>query len=120
MFADVVGRLTSKTLDQWILLDTLHRMVLNMADTTRDVRMREQLARDAEAARADRTYQAPPAYSVPNQPNVWLLEFQLRKSVRIIAGSILHEAMHVAGAPADYLAEIALEAIHNAAGLPRR
>jgi nucleoside-diphosphate-sugar epimerase len=36
-----------------------------------------------------------------------------------LADTILHEAAHAAGAPADQLAEIALEAIHNA-GYPRR
>jgi hypothetical protein len=119
VFASVISQLTGKTLGPDALLEALDKMVLHMADSTRDPRIRVELERDSEALRMDRTYQRPPAYSVPNQPNIWLLEFQLRKSVRVIAGSVLHEAMHVAGAPSHLLAEFALDAIHKAAGLPR-
>src|SRR5262245_10001032 len=120
VFASVVSRLTGKTLGPDAYLDTLDRLILNMADTARDPRIVAELARDAEALKMDRSYQRPPAYSVPNQPNVWILEFQLAQPARVIAGSILHEATHVAGAPADFLSEVAIDAIHHAAGLPRQ
>ena len=118
-FARVIGVLTGKRVGPELYLDTLDRLVLHLADTTRHPTIRKALQRDEEGVRIDPSYQPPPAYSIPNGPNVWIKEFQLRQSSRVLAGTILHEAAHAAGAPADQLAEIAIEVIHNA-GYPRR
>ena len=85
-----------------------------MAETAHDPRAVRQLAGDREAARLDPTYQQPPAFSIVGGRDVWIREAQLQRPATALAGTFLHEAAHLAGARADMIAEVAIEAIHNA------
>ena len=119
VFARTVSKLSGKELGSDACLDALDKMVINLAETAHDKRIREQLTADAEAIKVDPLYQSPPAMSIPNGTGVWIRQWQLKRDETVIAGTLIHESAHLAGAPADALAEFALEAIHNA-GYPRR
>jgi hypothetical protein len=55
-----------------------------------------------------------------NGNNIWLRDSLLEKGdADAIAIAIMHEAAHLATAPGDLLAEMALERIHQEAGLSR-
>lgn len=120
VFRTTVSKLIGKELTKDAYLDALDKMVINLADTSANPKVRKFLIDEAEAIKKDRTYQLIPAITVPvGGRNVYFREFQLKKAPIVIAGSLMHEATHVAGAPANDLAEIALEAIHNI-GYPRK
>ena len=114
LFARTVSGLTGTRLGDDAYLAALDKAVVHLAETSRNQRIREELRRDAEAVARDPRYSPPPAFSIVGGRDVWLREAQLRKGPKAIAGSLLHEAAHLAGAPANPLAEVALEALHNA------
>ncbi len=114
VFRKTVSTLSGKELPRDVYFRSLEKMVIHYAETSKDARLLEALRKDEEARKSDSNYKLPPAYSTINGEDVWLREFQLQKKPKAIAGSIMHEAAHLAGAPTDLLAEIALESIHNA------
>lgn len=94
-------------------------MTMNLAETSRDSRIIAELREDAEARRQDPLYQSAPAFSFRDGSEMWFREFRFAQSERAIAADIVHEGAHLVGAPGDMLAELAIDAIHNAAGLRR-
>ena len=119
VFRKTVSVLSSKDLPPFVYLDSLDSMVIHLAETSKDSRAQLELQDDAEARKKDPKYQSPAAFSIINGKDVWLREFLLQKDPKAIAGSLVHEAAHLAGAPGNPLAEMAIDTIHNAAGLPR-
>ncbi len=97
----------------------LNKMIINYAETTKNPKIATVFKQDVASIKQDPTYQRPPAYSIVGGENIWICEWQLAKGSRAIAGSILHEAVHLAGVPGDFIAEMAIDVIHQAAGIPR-
>ena len=119
LFSRVISTLTGREVGPEAYTEALDRIVVQLAETTKDPRIVEFMRHDIESVRIDPTYQPAPAFSVPTQPNVWIKESQLQRDARVIAGTLMHESAHVAGAPAHLPAEYLIEALHNA-GYPRR
>ena len=120
VFRKTISKLIGKDLPRDVYLDTLDRIIIHLAETSSDTQVKKFLIGEEEAIKKNSTYQMAPAFTIPvGGRNVYLREFQLRKDSKVIAGSLIHEAAHVAGAPANFLAEIALEAIHKI-GYPRK
>jgi hypothetical protein len=94
-------------------------MTINHADTAKDPRIIQELAKDSKALTTDPNYKSAPALSFRDGRVIWFRTFNLAKGARAIAASIIHEGSHLVGAPTDFLAEMALDAIHNASNLPR-
>jgi hypothetical protein len=114
-----VSKLSGQTLTTWAYIEALDKMVVNLADTSTNPKIKKELAEDADALRRDKNYKSPGALSIVNGKDVWLRDFQLAKGQKAIVGALIHEAAHLVGAPTNYLAEIALDKIHNAAGYSR-
>lgn len=120
VFRRTISKLIEKNLPREAYLNALDKMTIHFAETSTDARVKKFLVDEKEAIRKDRTYQLIPAFTIPvGGRNVYLRDFQFQKDPVVIAGSLMHEASHVAGAPANDLAEIALEAIHII-GYPRK
>lgn len=118
-FRDTVSKLRGQAASEDIYASALNKMVINRAETTKNSRIAAELKEDMAAMKKDRTYQQAPAYSVVGGTDIWICEWQLAKGDRAIAGSIIHEAAHLAGARNDLFAEMAIDRIHQAAGIPR-
>jgi hypothetical protein len=59
-------------------------------------------------------------FSEVNGHDIWLRKNLLKTGgPEAIASAIMHEAAHLAGAPGELLAEIAIERLHQASGYPR-
>jgi hypothetical protein len=119
IFTDTVSKLSGQSLTAWAYIEALDKMVINLAETSRNPKIKKELADDAEAHRRDSNYKSPGALSLVNGKDVWLREFLLRQGQKAIVGALIHEAAHLVGAPTNPLAEIALDRIHNAAGYGR-
>src|SRR5262249_53325995 len=104
VFARTVGLLAGRALASDACLEALDKAILNLADTAEDPRARGELDREREAIRIDPAYQPPPAFSIVGGASVWIKERQLRRPSTVLAGTLLHEAAHLAGAPANMLA----------------
>jgi hypothetical protein len=118
-FRDTVSKLVGKDLEPLLYLNALDKMVIHWAEGSKNNDIRKNLEDEAKASKQDPSFQFSPAFSIVNGRDIWLREFQLQKGVRAVVGSLIHEAAHLAGAPNNPLAEIALDRIHNAAGYPR-
>ena len=118
-FRNVVSKLTGTTLSNDTYALALNRMVINLADTSRDPRVARGIADEAIDIRAHAVSGPAPAMSFRKEPNIWIRSFAFKKGVRQLTSCIVHEAAHVAGAPGDSVAEYALDVIHRAAKLPR-
>lgn len=118
-FRRVVSTLSGVQHPTTIYAETLSRMVINLADTTTEPRVKKGILDETRDIGAGGLSGAAPSYSFRNEPNMWIRESALRKGMVQITSCIFHEAAHVAGARGDILAEIALEVLHNAAGIPR-
>jgi len=119
VFRNTVAKLSNRNLTSEIYSTALNKMVINHAETSKDRRIIQELKSDAEAKKKDPLYQSAPALSFKDATNIWIRDFSLAKGQRVIAANIIHEAVHLVGAPGDPIAEIAIDAIHNEAGLPR-
>jgi hypothetical protein len=119
VFNRTVGAFTGKSLGPDACRDALDAMILHLAETATDPRAVRELEQDRASAAHDPLYQAPPAFSIVSGRDVWIVEAQLSRPASVLAGTLLHESAHLAGAPSHVLAEIALEAIHRAS-YPRR
>jgi len=102
-------------------LVALEGMVIHLADSSTHARAIKANQDDAIAAKQDKRFQAPGAFSIVGGRDVWLRESLLkRNSERLVAGALMHEAAHLAGAPGDLLAEMGLEQLGNVSGYVRR
>jgi len=118
-FRDVVSTLSGTPKPISVYAETLNRSVIHLLDTTRDVRVRRGLADERQDVRDRAVSGVAPSYSFRLEPNIWIRRSAFDKGTRQLTSCILHEAAHVAGARGDLIAEIALDKLHNAAGLPR-
>jgi hypothetical protein len=118
-FRDTVAKLRGKSASEDIYATALNKMIINSADTAKNPRIMTELKADKAAVQKDRSYQQPPAYSLVDGTDIWICEWQLAKGDRAVAASIIHEATHLAGAPNNPIAEMAIDRIHQAAGIPR-
>ena len=114
VFNRTVAAFTGKSLGPDACRDALDAMILHLAETATDPRAVHELEQDRAAAARDPLYQTPPAFSIVSGRDVWIRESQLSRLATVLAGTLLHESAHLAGAPSHVLAEIALEAIHRA------
>jgi hypothetical protein len=119
IFRNTVSTLSGKNLTNDVYAETLNRMIINLADTSRDLRVQRGIAEDAADVRTHAVSGPTPSASFRGEPNVWIRSFALALGVRQITSCIIHEAAHVAGARGDAVAEYALDLIHRAAGIPR-
>ncbi len=99
-------------------VDALNKMVIHLAETSKNPLVRREVGEENRAAKKDARFKLTPAFSIPNGRDVWLRKFLLRKDAKAIAGSLIHEAAHLAGVPASDVFEFAIEHIHQAS-LPR-
>ena len=118
-FRDTVARLSGRSASEDVYATALNKMIVNCADTARKPQIVNALKVDKATAKKDRLYRQTPAYSLVDGADIWICEWQLRNGDRSIAGSIIHEASHLVGAPNNLLAEMAIDRIHNVAGIPR-
>jgi hypothetical protein len=118
VFRHTISKLIEKELPATVYLDSLDKMVVNQAETSTNLQALKEVREESEAQRTVPGYQSAPAFSTVNGTDIWLRSFLLERSVMAIASALMHEAAHLAGAPAHMLAEFCLEAIHNA-GYPR-
>lgn len=101
-----VARDKSKTLTY---LDALNAITLNLADTSTDTVVQQEMKDASDAKKADPTYRIEGGFTVGRTGQVYVREFALKDwTVEEIASLISHEAAHVAGAPADMLTEVVL------------
>jgi hypothetical protein len=120
-FNNTVSKLTNQTLGKNAYLDALDKMIIHHAETSKNPKAVKELKDDSVARGADKSYQSPPAFSLVGGRAVWLREFLLKwNDPREVAGALMHEAAHLAGAPGDLLAEMALEKLGEVSGYPRR
>jgi hypothetical protein len=120
-FNKTVSILANKPASKDAFLDAMNKMVIHHAETSTNPIAVKELKEDAVSLASDKNYQSPPAFSVINGRDVWLREFLLKQgNPKRIAGALMHEAAHLAGAPGDLLAEIALEKLGEVSGYRRR
>lgn len=102
-------------------LTVLDKAIVHHAETAKAERVIAELKEDAIARAADRSYQSPRAFSVRGGRDMWLREALLSsQSPTLVAGALMHEAAHLAGAPGNLLAELALENLGVASGYRRQ
>jgi len=118
-FRRVVSTLSGVQRPSSVYAESLSRMVINLADTTTDLRVKKGILDEARDVKAGALSGAAPSYSFRNQPDIWIRESALRMGTTQITSCIFHEAAHVAGARGDILAEIALDVLHNTANIRR-
>jgi hypothetical protein len=94
-------------------------MVINLADTSREVRLAKAMADEVGDVRAGALGGPTPAFSFKDGTSIWIRKFSLDQGVRAIVSNIIHEGAHLAGAPGNLVAEVALDVIHRKAGFPR-
>lgn len=120
-FNNTVSKLTNQPLSNNAYLDALDKMIIHHAETSKSPSAVKELKDDLVARRADKNYQSPVAFSIIKGRDVWLRESVLKKNdPKDIAGAIMHEAAHLAGAPGDFIAEMALEKLGEVSGYRRR
>lgn len=120
VFRETVSKLSGKDLQRDVYLNALDKMVIHYAETSTDMRIQKEMKEDAEKRKKDPKYSPPAAFSFANGNDVWLREFQLRKDAEAIAGSIMHEAAHLAGAPTHMGSDFMLAATIHKVGYPNK
>jgi hypothetical protein len=118
-FRKAVSALSGKEQRSAIYADTLNRLVFHLLDTSSNKRVRRGLADEQIDVQDQALAGVAPSYAFRNEPNVWIREHVLRAGATSVTACIFHEAAHVAGANGDTLAEVALDTVHKAAGIPR-
>lgn len=118
-FRSAVSKLTNTDQRSSIYAESLNKLVFNLLDTATDSRVRAGLQVEEQDVQDQASAGYAPSYSFRNEPNVWIRKSAFDAGVNQLTACIFHEAAHVAGAPGDPIAEIALDTIHNAAGLKR-
>jgi hypothetical protein len=116
-FRKTVGGLSYRTdLPPEVYASALNSMTLNFAETARNPLARKEVQ---GVTHLEGSLGPAPAFTSVPLGQTWLREFLLKDDYRRIAGVLMHESAHYAGAPGDPLAEIALSALDRVAGLPR-
>jgi hypothetical protein len=111
-FIDTVSKLSIRPIQRssTLFIDSCNRAILNLADNTTDIKVIKNMRDVPDVV----------GFSFPLGENIWLKRSLFEsKNIKDLAATILHEVCHIAGARGDMLAEVALNIIHNAAGLPR-
>jgi len=124
VFRETVAKFSGKDVPPTIYADSLNKMVINLAETSRDPLVIAFVKSEDEAKTKDPSHKRVPAMSKVNGSNIWIREFSFAESLRAKdakqqVANIIHEAAHLAGAPDTPLFEYALDRIHDAAGYPR-
>lgn len=120
-FNDTVSKLAGKSISKHAYFEALEKMILHYAETSKHPLAVKELKEDAIARAREKSYRSPPAFSMINGRDVWLRSFLLKKGdPKLIAGAIMHESAHLAGAPGDLLAEMALERLGEISGYKRK
>lgn len=120
-FENALKQLNVEKVPKDAYLAALERMIIHLADSSTHERAVKANTDDTIAAKQDKKYQAPGAFSIVGGRDVWLRRSLLeRNSEQLVAGALMHEAAHLAGAPGDFLAEIGLEQLGNVSGYVRR
>jgi hypothetical protein len=118
-FRQVVSILTwgPKTkVTQNIYWDTLNKAEINFAETSKTPPVIKEIKRADLYDKGNRAG----AFAIINGKKIWIREFFLeRADSKAIAGILMHEAAHLAGANWDQLAESALEKLSQVSGYPR-
>lgn len=101
-------------------LDALNMTVLNLADTSANSLIQQEMKDALEAKKQDPNYQIEGGFTVLSMPGqVWIRQFALKGwNVKHLAGLISHEATHIAGAPGDLGTELLLATL-DLVGYPR-
>ncbi len=121
IFNDTVSKLTNKPVSKNAYYDALDKMIIHHAETAKNPNAVKELKEDQISRAISKQYKSPPAFSIINGRDVWLRTFVLKKGDRKpLTGALMHEAAHLAGAPGDLLAEIALERIGEISGYRRK
>jgi hypothetical protein len=118
-FRDVVTKLSGDPKPNSIYADSLNRTVIHLLDSSRDPRLKDGLAQERQDIKDRAVSGAAPSYSFRNEPNIWIRRSAFDKGTRQLTACIFHEVAHVAGARGDAIAEMALDKLHNSAGIPR-
>ena len=118
-FRDTVSKLSGRTLPPDVYALTLDKMVINLAETSHDVRIAKAITDEAPDIKMGALSGPSPAFSFTDGTNIWIRKFSLEQGVRAVVANIFHEGAHLAGAPGNQLAEFALDVIHKKAGFPR-
>lgn len=120
-FNDVVNKLTfgKVPISPTLYSDTLNRMIVNLLDTSRDQRVARGLAKEAVDIAQHALSGRAPAVSFQYEPNIWIRSSAFDAGTEQVTSCVFHEAAHVAGARGEQTAEVALDVLHQAAGIPR-
>lgn len=93
-------------------LDALDAITLNLADTSTDPVVKEEMKDALVAKKQDPSYQIEGGFTIGTTGRVFIRDFALKNwNETQIAGLISHEAAHVAGVPGDMFAELILAAL---------
>lgn len=118
-FNEVLSKLTGTTAPSNAYALALNKMILNLADTSTNAKVKRTIADDAVDVRQKALSGPTPAMSERNGRSVWLRRFSLEKGVNAVVANIFHEAVHLAGAPGDPVAELGIDKLHRVAGFAR-
>lgn len=122
VFQETVSKLSGKVIPKDAYLRALDKMIIHHAESSKNDNVQRDIKDDDATHRLDPNYKLPHAYAKVNGRDVWLRDFVLQNcdpNPELIAGIIIHEAAHLAGAPVDDLAELALKSLDKVSGFPR-
>ncbi len=120
VFRDIISKGTGRTYSKDIFVDSLNRMIIHNADTTNVAHIKNAAQDEDENKKRDSSYLRVPAFTTPGQRNTWIKESYIKRAtVKQLAGTIIHEAAHVAGVLSDPVMEWRLQELHEISGYPR-
>jgi hypothetical protein len=118
VFRTTIAKMTQRDgLPIELYASALNSMTLNLAETSRNPLVVKEVRGLTHLEGSAAT--AAPAMTSVKLGQTWLREFLLREDPRKIAGNLMHESAHLAGAPSDPIAEFVLQTLDKASGLPR-
>lgn len=98
--------------------EIIDNMTIHSANTSRDPQINKEFNAEQSAHAADPTFEPGNAYSKVGDPgkNVYIRNERMGQGADAIGNTIVHEAAHIAGAPGNPIAEIAIKGIEQASG----
>jgi hypothetical protein len=106
LFQETVSVVTGRPVSPSVFVDSLDRMVLNLADTSTNPVVQQFREENAQAEMQGTGYRRSRAYVMPYGSDVWVLEVLFEKgSDKTIAAALSHEAAPIAGIPSDVFHE---------------
>lgn len=115
--ASVLGQSANKKTLSY--LDALDKVIINFAETSADPLVKKEIKETAEAKKRDPTYLVAGGFTIGRTGRVFLREFALANwTDKQLAGLVMHESCHVAGAPNDMLTEITLSTLYGLSYAP--